>query len=178
VSFHRIYYYGVIILGRKLVNKQMSNDRCRILVDADACPVKSEIIEAGRAFGVTVTMVASFDHRLQSADGVEIVQVDRSDQSVDLYIANQLRPGDIMVTQDFGLATIGLAKRAIVLSNRGQQYSDRTIDFLLESRHESAKRRRGGKHSKGPKPFTDEDRQRFLQSLTKVLHGLQENTSI
>ncbi|MDF2668621.1 MAG: YqxD [Paenibacillus sp.] len=156
----------------------MSKERCRIIVDADACPVKNEIIEAGNRFDVIVMMVASYDHRLQPANGVEIVQVDRSDQSVDLYIANRLRPGDIMVTQDFGLATIGLAKKAIVLGNRGQHYSDQTIDFLLESRHESAKRRRGGKHSKGPKPFTDEDRQHFLQSLTKVLHGLQENTSI
>ncbi|MFK7693433.1 YaiI/YqxD family protein [Paenibacillus sp. HJGM_3] len=150
----------------------------RILVDADACPVKSEIVEAAKRHGAHVTMVASYDHRLEPAEGVTIVQVDRSDQSVDMYIANLLQPNDILVTQDFGLATIGLAKRARVLSNRGQLYSDRTIDFLLESRHESAKRRRGGKHSKGPKPLTDEDRQRFLQCLTKVLRGLQENTSM
>lgn len=149
-----------------------------IIVDADACPVKPEIAEAAKRCGARVTMVASFDHRLEPKEGVEIIQVDRSDQSVDLYIANRLRPGNILVTQDFGLATIGLAKQAIVLSNRGQQYSDRTIDFLLESRHESAKRRRGGKHSKGPKPFTEEDRHMFLQSLTKVLRGLQENTSM
>ncbi|WP_314584563.1 YaiI/YqxD family protein [Paenibacillus terrigena] len=147
----------------------------RIVVDADACPVKQEIIQASRQFSVPVLMVASFDHRLQPSEGVEIVQVDRSDQSVDLYIANRIQAQDILVTQDFGLATIGLAKRAIVLSTRGQQYTDETIDFLLDRRHTQAKQRRSGKHSKGPKPFTDEDRQFFQHKLTKVLKNLQEN---
>ncbi len=147
----------------------------KIIVDADACPVKPEIIQAAKAFGIEVCMVASFDHRLNESDGVRIVQVDRSDQSVDLYIANRIKPGDILVTQDFGLAAIGLAKGAIGLSNRGQTYTERTIDFLLERRHESAKLRRGGKHTKGPKPMTDEDRKFFLHSLTKLLTRLQEN---
>jgi uncharacterized protein YaiI (UPF0178 family) len=146
----------------------------KIVVDADACPVKPEIVKAGVRFQVEVLMVASFDHRLAPMEGVRIVQVDRSDQSVDLYIANHIAPGDVLVTQDFGLAALALGKKAIALSNRGQQYTDRTIDFLLDRRHEQAKQRRGGKHSKGPKPFTDEDRHFFLQSLTKVLARLQE----
>ncbi|NHN30924.1 YaiI/YqxD family protein [Paenibacillus sp. S3N08] len=148
--------------------------RRKIIVDADACPVKPEIVKAAAPFAVDVVMVASFDHRLAPMDGVQIVQVDRSDQSADLYIANRIAAGDILVTQDFGLAALALGKKAIALSNRGQQYTDRTIDFLLDRRHEQAKQRRGGKHSKGPRPFTDEDRHYFLQTLTKVLQGLQE----
>lgn len=150
----------------------------QVIVDADACPVKSEIASAAKSFGVAVVMVASYDHYLQPMDGVTIVQVDRSDQSVDLYIANKLSQGDILVTQDFGLATIGLAKRALVISNRGQIYSDDTIDFLLETRHEHAKQRRVGKYGKGPRPFKAEDRTKFLQTLTNILHCLQENCSI
>lgn len=146
----------------------------KVIVDADACPVKPEIVKAAAPFGVDVLMVASYDHRLAPMDGVEIVQVDRSDQSVDLYIVNRIAAGDVLVTQDFGLAALALGKKAIALSNRGQQYTDLTIDFLLDRRHEQAKQRRGGKHSKGPRPFTDEDRHFFLQSLTKVLRGLQE----
>ncbi|MNI09696.1 hypothetical protein D3C73_627810 [compost metagenome] len=149
----------------------------KIIVDADACPVKAEIIKAARQFGAEVLMVASFDHRLSEHEGVRIVQVDRSDQSVDLYIANHIRSRDILVTQDFGLAAIGLGKGAIGLSNRGQTYTNEIIDFLLERRHESAKKRRNGKHSKGPKPMTDEDRRFFLQSLTKVLSSLQDYES-
>ncbi|MBU7320140.1 YaiI/YqxD family protein [Paenibacillus oleatilyticus] len=147
----------------------------KIVVDADACPVKAEIAQTALRFGIPVLMVASFDHRLQPMDGVDIVQVDRSDQSVDLYIVNYIAPGDVLVTQDFGLAALALGKKAMALSNRGQTYNERTIDFLLERRHEQAKQRRGGKHTKGPKAFTDEDRQAFLQTLTKVLSGLQEN---
>ncbi|UUZ86760.1 DUF188 domain-containing protein [Paenibacillus sp. P26] len=104
-----------------------------------------------------------------------MVQVDRSDQSVDLYIINRIQAGDILVTQDFGLAALALGKKAFAMSVRGQQYTERTIGFLLERRHEQAKLRRGGKHSKGPKAFTEEDRQAFLHSLTKLLLRLQEN---
>ncbi|WP_248926648.1 YaiI/YqxD family protein [Paenibacillus hamazuiensis] len=150
----------------------------KIIVDADACPVKAEIVQAAAMFHVRVMMVASFDHRLTVPEEVEVVQVDRSDQAVDLYISNRIAAGDILVTQDFGLAAIGLGKKATVLSPRGQIFSDRTIDFLLDRRHEQAKRRRAGKHSKGPKPFTSEDRERFLQSLTKVLSDLQENVGL
>ncbi len=115
----------------------------KIVVDADACPVKAEIVQTAAKFGVGVLMVASFDHLLQPAEGVEIVQVDRSDQSVDLYIANRISAGDVLITQDFGVAMLGLGRRAIAMSNRGQMYSDRTIGFLLERRHEQAKLRRG-----------------------------------
>ncbi|MEI7026707.1 YaiI/YqxD family protein [Paenibacillus sp. y28] len=145
------------------------------MVDADACPVKPEIVRIAREFGISVEMVASHDHRLQEEDGVRIVQVDSSDQSVDLFIANRLQRGDVLVTQDFGLATIGLARQAVALSVRGQIYSERTIDFLLQTRHESAKKRRSGQRTKGPKAFTDEDRRNFQQTLTKVLVGMQEN---
>ncbi len=150
----------------------------KIIVDADACPVKDQIVLAAAPFQVEIWMVASFDHYLAPREGVTIKQVDRSDQSVDLYIANMIKANDILVTQDFGLATIGLAKRAYVLSNRGQRYSDETIDFLLAKRHEQAKMRRGGKHSKGPRPMTSEDRHKFQQTLTKVLNILQENVTL
>ncbi|WP_245585930.1 YaiI/YqxD family protein [Paenibacillus pinihumi] len=145
-----------------------------IVVDADACPVKKEIVETARRFAIPVLMVASFDHYLQPEAGVRIVQVDRSDQSVDLYISNHVKRGDIVITQDFGLATIALAKGAISLSNRGQSYDDEMMDFLLERRHEQAKRRRAGGRTKGPKALTPEDRSRFQQKLTKVLLQRQE----
>jgi uncharacterized protein len=141
----------------------------RIFVDADACPVKSEIAEAGRTYGWEVVMVASHDHRLAQQEGVRTVQVDRSDQSVDLYIANLIRRGDILVTQDFGLAALALGKGARCMSNRGQQYVDGMIDYLLDRRNENARRRRGGGRTKGPKAFTNADRRDFLHGLTKLL---------
>jgi uncharacterized protein YaiI (UPF0178 family) len=150
----------------------------KIIVDADACPVKEEISLAAVRFGIPAWMVSSYNHRLPELPGVTNFQVDASDQSADLFIANRLAPGDVLVTGDYGLATIGLAKRAIVLSPRGSMYTNENIDRLLEERHQSAKRRRAGGRTKGPKPFTSEDRDKFLHVLTKVLRGLQENDSL
>ena len=150
----------------------------KIVVDADACPVKAEIAETAGARNVPVVMVSSYNHRLPDYPGVTNVQVDASDQSADLYIANRIAGGDVLITGDYGLATIGLAKGARVLSPRGMLYTDDNIDRLLEERHYSAKRRRAGGRTKGPKPFTAEDRNRFQQVLTKVLHDLQENAPI
>ncbi|MCA0754577.1 YaiI/YqxD family protein [Paenibacillus sp. N4] len=153
----------------------MRKEQPTIVVDADACPVKAEIGEAARQFSVPVLMVASHDHRLSPQEGVEVVQVDRSNQSVDLYIVNHIARGDIVITQDFGLACIAIGKGAVVLSPRGEQYTDDNIDYLMERRHELAKRRRTGGKTRGPKAMNQTDRDRFQQKLTKVLLGEQEN---
>ncbi|GBG12180.1 DUF188 domain-containing protein [Paenibacillus agaridevorans] len=145
-----------------------------IVVDADSCPVKHEIVETALRHGVPVLMVASHDHRLEALPGVENVQVDRSDQSVDLYILNRIKRGDIVVTGDFGLACVAIGKGTVVLSPRGEQYTDANIDYLMERRHEGARRRRAGGRTKGPKAMTGDDRKTFQQKLTKVLIGMQE----
>ena len=149
----------------------------RIIVDADACPVKRETIETARRYGAAVLLVASYDHLLDSHEdsGATVVQVDRSDQSADMYIAGVLKPGDILITQDFGLATIGLSRGAQVLSFRGQPYTGDNIEFLLARRHALSRERRGGLRSKGPKAMTREDRMIFQQTLTKILEVRQEN---
>jgi len=142
----------------------------RIFVDADACPVKKEIIAAASEYGVETVFVASYAHRLnESGEGVTLVQVDPSDQSADMYIANRIRSGDVLVTGDYGLAALALAKGAQALSNSGLWYTSDNIDHMLDRRHAHMKLRRRGKYGKGPKPFTDKDRNDFLQSLTKLL---------
>ncbi|MFF2090307.1 YaiI/YqxD family protein [Paenibacillus sp. NPDC058174] len=156
----------------------MQANKPTIVVDGDACPVKSEIAQVARAHETPVLMVSSYDHRLEAQPGVEVVQVDSSNQSVDLYIVNHIVRGDIVITQDFGLACIAIGKGAVVLSNRGETYSDANIDYLMERRHESAKKRRGGGKTKGPKAMKQDDRDRFQQKLTKVLHDLQEKQDI
>lgn len=147
----------------------------RIVVDGDSCPVKAEIADTAGRFGVPVLMVASYDHVLQPEPGVEIVQVDRSGQSADLYIAAHVEKGDIVVTQDYGLAALVIARACHGLSPRGDVYHAGNIDYLLERRHHQAKARRAGHHGKGPKPFTGEDRERFTDALSKLLSRLQEN---
>lgn len=147
----------------------------RIVVDGDSCPVKEEIAATARIYSVPVLMVASFDHLLQESEGVSVTRVDRSSQSADLYIANHIASGDIVITQDYGLAALAIAKCCDVLSPRGEMYEPDNIDYLLERRHVQAKARRAGKHSRGPRPFTGEDRQHFQQKLTKLLQSRKEN---
>lgn len=150
----------------------------KIIVDGDACPVKSEIIATARIFSTPVCMVASFDHRLPQVEGVETIQVDRSSQSADMFIANKVKAGDLVITQDFGLACLAIAKHAYTLSFRGETYTDDNIDYLLERRAEFAKRRRQGARTKGPRPLTDDDRKRFQQNLTKLLQEKQEKREV
>ncbi|WP_414811826.1 YaiI/YqxD family protein [Paenibacillus algorifonticola] len=149
-----------------------------IIVDGDACPVKVEIKQIARSFSLPVLMVSSYDHHLEAEEGVSVVQVEAGKDSVDMYIVNHLLKGDVVVTQDFGLACIALGKGALVLSPRGEQYTDDNIDYLMERRHEQAKRRRSGGKSKGPKAMTTEDRDRFQQKMTKVLQSEQEKHDI
>ncbi len=148
--------------------------RLTIVVDGDACPVKAEIAETARAFDVPVLIVSSFDHYIRAEEGVRVVQVDRSDQSADLYIVNHIRAGDIVITQDYGLATIALGKRCWVLSFRGMEFHADNIEFLLARRHAQAKARRQGKYGKGPRPLTNEDRKNFQKELAKLLTNVQE----
>jgi uncharacterized protein YaiI (UPF0178 family) len=146
-----------------------------IVVDGDSCPVKTEIIELASRFGIHVLMVSSYDHVLQKSEGVSVIQVDRGQESADIYIANHIAKGDIVVTQDYGLAALVLAKSCQAISPRGELFHTGNIDYLLERRHYNAKARRGGRYSKGPKPFTDEDRNHFKDMLLKLLQDMQEN---
>ncbi|WP_138493257.1 YaiI/YqxD family protein [Paenibacillus pinistramenti] len=145
-----------------------------IVVDGDSCPVKQEIAQTARTFSVPVLMVASFDHLIQEIEGVKVARVDRSAQSADLFIANHIAPRDIVITHDYGLAALAIGKGCDVLSPRGELYHPGNIDYLLERRHVQAKARRAGRHSKGPRAFTAEDRVHFQQKLTKLLEDRQE----
>lgn len=114
----------------------------RIVVDGDSCPVKAEIADTAGRFGVPVLMVASYDHVLQPEPGVEIVQVDRSGQSADLYIAAHVEKGDIVVTQDYGLAALVIARAC-----HGSRAATSTMQVISTICLNAAiiKRRQGGR---------------------------------
>ncbi|RKP55619.1 DUF188 domain-containing protein [Cohnella endophytica] len=152
--------------------------RNRVVVDGDACPVKAEIARTVRSCGATALLVSSHAHVLVPEPSVDVVTVDASDQAADLYIANVLKGSDILVTGDYGLAALGLARGAAVLTPRGKMIGESDIEELLEQRHFSARMRRGGMRTKGPRAFTKEDRDRFQQKLTRLLGGLQENPDL
>lgn len=141
----------------------------RIFVDADACPVKEEIIQVGTAMSVPVVMVASLSHVITVPVGVEVVMVDNRPEAVDLEIVRRIEPGDVVVTQDYGLAAMALARRSRVIHVRGHYLTDQNIDGLLEKRYQGAKIRRAGGRTKGPAALTKTDRCKFAQALIQLV---------
>lgn len=122
----------------------------KVVVDADACPVRVQIVEAARKRGVRVIMVYDNTHKI--SDGYsECVVVDKGADSADLALANLLSRGDIAVTGDFGAATLALARGAYAISFSGMRYDDGNIDKLLFERFLGKKVRRGGGRTKGPR---------------------------
>lgn len=146
----------------------------RIVVDADSCPVKDEIIQVGSEFQVPVILVASFAHYSSETGGAKIYYVDQSNQSVDLFIANFIKQGDIVVTGDYGLASIVLKPNIKAISFRGIEYTQDNIDMFLAQRHHTMKTKQSGGKLKGPKPFTGADREKFVEILREILNCMQE----
>ncbi|WP_339182743.1 YaiI/YqxD family protein [Oceanobacillus sp. FSL W7-1293] len=143
----------------------------KVYVDADACPVKNIIIEEAGKKKVPVVLVTSISHfSLQEyPEGVETIYVDTGADAADYRIMQLAKKNDIVVTQDYGLASLALAKGCYVLHHKGFAYTNDNIDQLLQSRYLSAKERRSGKHTKGPKALTGEDCQKFLELFQKYL---------
>ena len=140
----------------------------KILVDADACPVKSIIVREARKRNIAVTLFVDTSHELE--DGYSaVVTVDKGRDSVDFALVNLLSEGDVVVTQDYGLAAMALSKRAKVLNQNGLVYTERNIDRLLMDRHLGQKIRRAGGRTKGPPKRTGKDDLDFERALVALL---------
>lgn len=142
-----------------------------IYVDADACPVKDSIISIAQDAEIPVVLVKSFSHfsNDDKKPGVETIYVDTGAEAADYRIMKLARKGDIIVTQDYGLASLGLAKGCIVLHHKGFTYTNENIDQLLQTRYVSAMARKAGKKTKGPKALTTEDKIKFSELFKKTI---------
>jgi uncharacterized protein YaiI (UPF0178 family) len=141
----------------------------KIYVDADACPVKQEIMDIADNHGIEVVFVASYNHKSNNTYGGKWVFVDTGKEEADLYIVNHVQKNDLVISQDIGLAGLLLKKDVIVVTPRGKRYTETNIDTALQFRYLSAMERRSGKYTKGPKKFTEEDTINFITSLKKIL---------
>ena len=101
-----------------------------ILIDADGCPVVDLTVRIGRSHGVPVKILCDTAHRIE-LEGAETLVFDKGADSVDFALVNRVTPGDIVITQDYGLATMCLARRARVLNQNGLEYTAQNIDSLL-----------------------------------------------
>ncbi|MBR4867274.1 MAG: DUF188 domain-containing protein [Clostridia bacterium] len=146
----------------------------RVFVDADGCPVVEETIELCRKFGYRCTLVADTAHHM-IREGAETVIVTKGADAVDFKLVNMIAPGDLVVTQDYGLASMVLARRGCAVNQNGRFYTDENMLALLSERHEAARQRRSGKHPKGPSKRSPEQDQAFVSSLTAFFISLSES---
>jgi len=153
----------------------MTRDTRRIYVDADACPFKDVILEIAAANGLGVTMVANYAHEIAEAENVEVVRVDLDREAVDIAIVNRAAAGDVVVTQDYGLAALVIGKGVRALSPRGRVYDPAEIESLLDARHHAQKTRRAGGRLKGPPRLRPSDRERFRRALMDLVGKRKEN---
>ena len=149
-----------------------------LFIDADACPVTRESIDCARRAGVAVVIAGNSTQNLErhirpehARRGFWVTTLDVSvgADSADFAIVERLQAGDVVVTQDIGLASMVLGRDAAAIGVRGRVYDKATIDMQLFIRHEEKKVRRAGGRTRGPAAFTSEDRARFKRNLTELL---------
>ena len=161
-----------------------------LYIDADACPVTRDALACARRAHVPVVIAGNSTQNLErhirpddprtpeDAHGkrhgkggfwVDTLDVSIGADSADFAIVERLQPGDVVVTQDIGLASMVLGRDTAAIGVRGRVYDKATIDMQLFIRHEEKKVRRAGGRTRGPAPFTNDDRERFKRNLTKLL---------
>lgn len=143
----------------------------RLVIDGDGSPVKDEVVELGRKYGLPVLIVTSVDHftTKEYPDFLTFIYVDKGADGADYRIVKEIKENDMVITQDYGLASLLLGKKVRIFHHNGKEYLPETIDSLLTQRYIGGQMRKAGKRTKGPKPFTKADREHFTKSLTKVL---------
>lgn len=144
----------------------------KILIDGDGCPVVEETISIANQFDVEVVIVCDTSHFF-SYKGVSVIVADKGRDAADFILLRNVENNDIIITQDYGLAALALAKGAQVLSQNGFAYTRENIDGLLAQRHQSHVMRKHGKYAYAKKR-THEDDEAFCDLLYDTL-SLMEN---
>ena len=148
----------------------------QILVDADACPVVGIVEKLARERKIPVILLCDTNHVLNS-EYSEVRVIGAGADAVDFALVNLCRKGDIVVTQDYGVAAMALGKGAFAIHQSGRWYTDDNIDRMLLERHMNKKARRasGKNHLKGPKKRNTEDDMHFRESFEKMIRKGMEN---
>ena len=145
----------------------------KILIDADACPVVRITERIAKEKGIPVTLLCDTNHVLQS-DYSEVITVGAGADAVDFKLVSICQKGDLVVTQDYGVAAIILGKGAYGIHQSGKWYTNENIDQMLMERHLAKKARNAKKkhHLKGPAKRTEEDDRRFEESLRRLIDSV------
>ncbi|WP_027397131.1 YaiI/YqxD family protein [Anaerovibrio lipolyticus] len=147
----------------------------RIFVDADGCPVVRQTEEVAVKYGVPVTLLCDTNHILKS-DYSEVKIIGAGADAVDFALVNLCHEGDVVVTQDYGVAAMTLGKKAYAIHQNGWLYTNENIDRLLMERHITKKARRasGKHHLRGPRKRLEDDDIKFKESLARLLASITD----
>ena len=147
----------------------------QIFVDADACPVVAIVEKVAKVHAVPVTLLCDTNHVLSSGYS-KVIVVGAGADAVDYKLISICRKGDIVVSQDYGVAAMALGKGAYAIHQSGKWYTDENIDEMLMERHINKKARRSSSknHIKGPKKRTGEDDEHFAQAFEKMVQMAQQ----
>ena len=144
----------------------------KIYVDADACPVVKIVEQLAEQYEIPCVLLCDTNH-VMSSDYCEVKIIGAGADAVDFALISLLKKdaGDIVVTQDYGVAAMALGKGAYVIHQSGKWYTNENIDQMLLERHLAKKARRTKlkNHLKGPRKRTEEDDKRFEESFEKMI---------
>lgn len=143
-----------------------------IYVDADGCPVIEETLQAGEDFGFPVTLVCDTSHTFDY-ENVVVLMADQGRDSTDLLLLSHVKKGDIVVTQDYGLAALVLSKEGYPISCSGIPYTTENINRLLTMRHVGSVERKHGNYGRHAKKRTQQDDDAFLDGLYALCERAQ-----
>ena len=140
----------------------------KIFIDGDGCPVIDITIKVAEENNVGCVLITDTSHIFDKYN-IEVVTVSKGADSVDFALVNMIKSGDIVVTQDYGLAAMCLARKAIPINQNGMVYTNENIDSLLFTRHISKKIRMSGGRIKGPSKRGKENDEIFEKELKKLI---------
>jgi uncharacterized protein YaiI (UPF0178 family) len=143
-------------------------EKMKILIDADGCPVVDHTISIAKQFKIEVFIFCDTAHVIEKAGAVTHV-ISKGADAVDFVLVNRVQKGDIVITQDYGLAAMVLSKKGYAINQNGLNYTEGNIDQLLFTRHLGKKIRHQGGHTKGPKKRQKEDDEHFERALTALI---------
>ena len=145
----------------------------KVLIDADACPVTDIAVSLCRKYHTECMILCDTAHAMHKEGAVTLV-LDKGSDSVDFALANRTEPGDIVITQDYGLASMCLARTGYILHQDGWFYTQDNISGLMEQRHAARKYRSAGGRTKGPGKRTRQQDNAFANALEALLQTISQ----
>ena len=145
----------------------------KILIDADGCPVVDAAVKIAQENKIECIIICDTSHSFQK-EGAKTITVSKGPDSVDFALVNMVQAGDIVITQDYGLAAMCMARRAVPISQNGMIYDNENIDSLLMARHTAKKIRDAGGRLKGNKKRQESANVEFEKKLRMLIVNINE----